>query len=330
MSGKGTLAVLGAGAWGTALANMAAVSHARVWLWGHDRDHVEAMRETRRNDRRLPGFALAAEVEPVADIACVAGADHVLAAVPAQSFRETAMLLRGHVRPTSAVVSCAKGMERETGLYMREILAQVLPGQPAAALSGPSFAVDLARGLPTAVTLAAESMELAEYLCKKLAAPNFRLYRSNDLIGVEIGGAAKNVLAIACGVARGRELGASAHAALLARGFAELMRFSAAQGARPNTIMGLSGLGDLALTCSSPQSRNYSLGFALGRGEEPQAAGHGKLTEGAWTAPILTQKAKALGTEMPIAEAVTAILAGRIEVGAAIEALMSRPFKAEG
>ncbi len=330
MSRNATLAVLGAGAWGTALANMAALSHAKVWLWAHDPAHVEAMRETRRNDRRLPGVALAAEIEPTSDIACVSAADHVLAVVPSQSFRETAALLRGHLRAGSAVVSCAKGIERATGCYMREILAEVLPGQPAAALSGPSFAVDLARGLPTAVTLAAEKIELAEYLCGKLAAPHFRLYRSSDLIGVEIGGAAKNVLAIACGVTMGRELGASAQAALLARGFAELMRFAVAQGARPETIMGLAGLGDLALTCSSPQSRNYSLGFAIGRGEKPQEASHGKLTEGAWTGPILTQKARDLGIEMPIAEAVTAILAGRIEVGAAIEALMSRPFKAEG
>jgi glycerol-3-phosphate dehydrogenase (NAD(P)+) len=327
---SGTLAVLGAGAWGTALANMAALSHAKVWLWAHDPAHVEAMRATRRNERRLPGVALAAEVEPVADIACVGAADHVLAVVPAQSFRETAEAMRGHLRPGAAVVNCAKGIEQRTGLYMREILAEVLPGQPAAALSGPSFAADLARGLPTAVTLAAEKIELAEELCARLAAPHFRLYRSSDLVGVEIGGAAKNVLAIACGVTLGRELGASAHAALLARGFAELMRFATAQGARPETIMGLSGLGDLALTCSSPQSRNFALGFAIGRGEKPQNAGHGKLTEGALTARILTEKARRLGVEMPIAEAVAAILENRIEVGAAIEALMSRPFKAEG
>jgi glycerol-3-phosphate dehydrogenase (NAD(P)+) len=213
---------------------------------------------------------------------------------------------------------------------MRDVLAAVLPGQPAAALSGPSFADDLARGLPTAVTLAAEEMELAEKLCARLAAPHFRLYRSSDVIGVEIGGAVKNVLAIACGVTLGRKLGASAHAALLARGFAEMMRFARAQGARPETIMGLSGLGDLALTCSSPQSRNYSLGFAIGSGEKPESAAHGRLTEGAWTAAVLTQKARDLGVEMPIAEVVTAILAGRMEVGAAIDALMSRPFRAEG
>jgi glycerol-3-phosphate dehydrogenase (NAD(P)+) len=196
-------------------------------------------------------------------------------------------------------------------------------------LSGPSFAADLARGLPTAVTLAAQERALAQKLCAKLAAPHFRLYHSNDLIGVEIGGSAKNVLAIACGVSVGRELGASAHAALLARCFAELMRFGVAQGARPETIMGLSGLGDLALTCSSPQSRNFSLGYAIGRGEPPQGAGHGKLTEGALTAQALTQKARALGVEMPIAEAVAAILEGRIGVDAAVEALMTRPFKGE-
>lgn len=329
MSKTATLAVLGAGAWGTALANMAAPSHARVWLWAHEPTHVEAMRQTRRNEKRLPGVALAAQIEPTADIACVAEADHVLAVVPAQTYRATAEKMRSHLRPDAAVVNCAKGIEQHTGFYMREVLAQVLPGQPAAALSGPSFAADLARGLPTAVTVAAERIELAEILCGRLAAPHFRLYRSSDLVGVEIGGAAKNVLAIACGVTLGRGLGASAHAALLARGFAELMRFATAQGARPETIMGLSGLGDLALTCSSPQSRNYALGFALGRGEKPQTAGHGKLTEGALTARILTEKARALGVEMPIAEAVTAILENRIEVGAAIEALMSRPFKAE-
>jgi glycerol-3-phosphate dehydrogenase (NAD(P)+) len=325
-----TLAVLGAGAWGTALANMAALSHQKVFLWAHDPGHVEAMRATRENERRLPGVALASNIEPTGDLACVGAVDHVLAVTPAQSFRHVAAEMRPHLRAGAAVVNCAKGIEQATGLYMHEVAAEILPGQPVAALSGPSFAADLARGLPTAVTLAAENMILAELLCARLGAPHFRLYRTDDLTGVEIGGAAKNVLAIACGVADGRGLGASAHAALLARGFAELMRFALAQGARPETIMGLSGLGDLALTCSSPQSRNYSLGFALGRGETPHTASHGKLTEGALTSRILAQKARALGVEMPIAEAVNAILDGRIDVGAAIGGLMSRPFKAEG
>jgi glycerol-3-phosphate dehydrogenase (NAD(P)+) len=212
---------------------------------------------------------------------------------------------------------------------MSEVLHEVLPGQPCAALSGPSFAEDVSRGLPTAVTIAANDGALAERLCRALGGPNFRPYHSSDLRGVEIGGATKNVLAIACGIANGRGLGASAHAALLARGFAELMRFGVKSGARPETLMGLSGLGDLALTCSSPQSRNYALGFSIGRGEDPQLAGHGKLAEGAYTAQVLAQKAQGLGVEMPIAAAVEAILQKRIGVDATVEALMTRPFKAE-
>jgi glycerol-3-phosphate dehydrogenase (NAD(P)+) len=330
MSARPTLAVLGAGAWGTALANIAARRHEKIWLWTHDPASAALMRETRENARRLPGARLADCIEPTGDIDCVREADHVLLVTPAQTVRSVATLLRNRLAPDCVVVSCAKGMERGTGLYMRQVLAEVLPDQAAAALSGPSFAEDLGRGLPTAVTLAADRIELAEMLCARLAAPQLRLYRSSDLKGVEIGGAAKNVLAIACGVTLGRGLGASAHAALLARSFAELMRFALAQGARAETIMGLSGLGDLALTCSSPQSRNYSLGFAIGQGEKPQAAGRGQLTEGAWTAPVLTEKARDLGVEMPIAEAVQAILENRTEVADAIEALMSRPFKAEG
>jgi glycerol-3-phosphate dehydrogenase (NAD(P)+) len=325
-----TLAVLGAGAWGTALANMAASQHEKVWVWAHEPWLAEALRADRENKALLPGVPLAACIEPTDDLDCVREADHVLMVTPAQVVRSVCEQLKGRIRPDSAVVSCAKGIERGTGLYMREVLAEVLPEQPGAALSGPSFAHDVGRGLPTAVTLAADRIELAEVLCARLAAPHFRLYRSDDLIGVEIGGAVKNVLAIACGVALGHGLGASAHAALLARGFAEMRRFAMAQGAKMETLMGLSGLGDLALTCSSPQSRNYSLGFAIGQGEKPEVAGHGALTEGAWTAPVLTQKARSLGVEMPIAEAVQAILDNRSGVAEAIGALMGRPFKAEG
>lgn len=323
------LAVLGAGAWGTALANLAAAHHAKILLWAHDPAHVASLRATRRNDRRLPGVALAENIEPTADLACVKEADHVLSVVPAQNFRAVAQQLKTHVRPEAAIVNCAKGIERGTGLYMHQLLAEVLPGQPAAALSGPSFAEDVAKGLPTAVTLAAPDPALGKILCERLGSPKFRLYRSTDLLGVEIGGAAKNVLAIACGVAQGRGLGASAHAALLARGFSELMRFAIAQGAKSETIMGLSGLGDLALTCSSPQSRNFTLGFALGRGEDLAQAGHGKLSEGALTATALVAKARNLGVEMPIAQAVAAVLDRRLTVEAAIDALLTRPFKAE-
>ena len=325
-----TLAVLGAGAWGTALANMAAAQHDKIWIWAHEPWLAAAMRDARENVDRLPGVPLADCIEPTDDLDCVREADHILMVTPAQVVRSVCEQLRDRARPESVVVSCAKGIERGTGLYMREVLAEVLPGQPGAALSGPSFAHDVGRGLPTAVTLAADRIELAEMLCARLAAPHFRLYRSDDLMGVEIGGAVKNVLAIACGVALGHGLGASAHAALLARGFAEMLRFALAQGARAETIMGLSGLGDLALTCSSPQSRNYSLGFGIGKGEKPEVAGRGALTEGAWTAPVLTEKARGLGVEMPIAEAVQAILEGRSGVAEAIGALMRRPFKAEG
>ena len=325
-----TLAVLGAGAWGTALANMAAAQHSKIWIWAHEPWLAAAMRDARENVDRLPGVRLADCVEPTDDIDCVREADHILMAPPAQVVRSVCEQIRGRARPDAVVVSCAKGIERGTGLYMREVLAEVLPDQPGAALSGPSFAHDVGRGLPTAVTLAADRIELAEMLCARLAAPHFRLYRSDDLMGVEIGGAVKNVLAIACGVTLGHGLGASAHAALLARGFAEMRRFALAQGAKTETLMGLSGLGDLALTCSSPQSRNFSLGFALGQGEKPDVAGRGALTEGAWTAPVLTEKARGLGVEMPIAEAVQAILEGRSGVAEAIGALMRRPFRAEG
>lgn len=323
------LAVLGAGAWGTALANLAARHHAKILLWAHDPAHVAQMRATRRNDRRLPGVALAENLVPIDDLGAIAEADHLLSVVPAQNFRAVAQRLKAHLRPEAALINCAKGIERGTGLYMHQVLAETLPGQPAAALSGPSFAEDVAKGLPTAVTLATPDPALGEMLCQNLGSPKFRLYRSTDLLGVEIGGAAKNVLAIACGVTLGRGLGASAHAALLARGFSELLRFATAQGARSETIMGLSGLGDLALTCSSPQSRNFALGFALGRGEAVEQASHGKLSEGALTATALVAKAQSLGVEMPIAQAVAAVLDRRLTVEAAIDALLTRPFKAE-
>jgi glycerol-3-phosphate dehydrogenase (NAD(P)+) len=233
------------------------------------------------------------------------------------------------VAPGKPIVLCSKGIERDTGLFMSEVLAQILPDNPAAVLSGPSFAADVSRGLPTAVTLAAQDEALARDIAAALSAPAFRLYHSSDVIGAEIGGAAKNVLAIACGIAAGRGLGASAGAALVARGFAELSRFGRSYGARPDTLMGLSGLGDLVLTCGSTQSRNFSFGLAIGRGEAPEQALQGKLAEGAFTAGVLAKLAKARGVDMPIAQSVEAIVAGRIGVDAAVEALLARPSKAE-
>ncbi len=321
-----SVTVLGAGAWGTALANVAARAGHEVTLWGRDAAMMAQIARTRENPR-LAGVALEALVTPQADLAKVAQADLLLAVVPAQATRDLAMRLKGVVSPGKPIVLCSKGIERGTGLFMSEALAQALPENPAAVLSGPSFAADVSRGLPTAVTLAAQDEGLAQAIAAALSAPSFRLYHSTDVIGVEIGGAAKNVLAIACGIAAGRGLGASAVAALVARGFAELSRFGRACGARPDTLMGLSGLGDLVLTCGSTQSRNYSFGYAIGRGETP---GPGKLAEGAFTAAVLVELAGAKGVDMPISQSVDAIVAGRISVDAAVEALLARPSKAEG
>jgi glycerol-3-phosphate dehydrogenase (NAD(P)+) len=252
----------------------------------------------------------------------------VLLAVPAQALREVAAKLP--VIPATPVVACAKGIEQRTLRFMTDVIAETLPSATPAILSGPSFATDVGKGLPTAVTLAAADPTLAQELALAIGVPTFRVYHSSDVRGVEIGGAAKNVLAIAAGIVAGKKLGASAAAALVTRGFAELARFGEAFGGRPTTLMGLSGLGDLILTCTSSQSRNYSLGVALGEGAPPQRAGAGKLAEGAFTASALVQLASRKGIEMPISAAVAAVLAGELTVDAAIEALLMRPFRAEG
>jgi glycerol-3-phosphate dehydrogenase (NAD(P)+) len=324
-----TVSVLGAGAWGTALANVAARVGAVTHLWGRDGAHLAKIEQGRENPR-LPGVRLESGVRIEANLAQAAAADLLLAVVPAQATRDLAQRLAGLVRPGTPIVLCSKGIERGTGKFMNEILAEVLPGNPAAVLSGPSFAADVSRGLPTAVTLAASEEALAREIAAALSLPAFRLYHSNDVVGVEIGGAAKNVLAIACGIAAGRGLGASAGAALVARGFAELTRFGRSYGARAETLMGLSGLGDLVLTCGSTQSRNFSFGHAIGSGEAMATAAHGQLAEGAFTASVLAELARARGVEMPIAESVEAIVSGRIGVDAAVEALLARPSKAEG
>jgi glycerol-3-phosphate dehydrogenase (NAD(P)+) len=239
--------------------------------------------------------------------------------------------LGGAIAAGTPVVACAKGIERTTRRFMTEIIAECLPGSVPAILSGPSFAADVARGLPTAVTLAAADETVAQRLARALGSALFRPYHSADVRGVEIGGAAKNVLAIAAGIVAGRELGASALAALTTRGFAELMRFGRAYGAQPETLTGLSGLGDLILTCTSPKSRNFSLGLALGQGHDlNEARQSGDLVEGAFTAAVLLDMAGARDVEMPIATAVTAVLDGALAIDAAIEALLTRPLRAEG
>lgn len=321
--------VLGAGAWGTALAVTCARAGQPVALWSRFAPWAERLQAARENARDLPGVALPREIVATADADSLRAADLILAAVPAQALREALLSLGPSIRPGTPVVVCAKGIERGTGAAMREVVRACCPGCPPAALSGPSFAADVGAGLPTAVTLAAERLDVAEGVARRLATPTFRLYHTDDLVGVEIGGAAKNVLAIACGIAAGRRLGASAQAALMARAFAELSRFGRASGARPETLMGLSGLGDLVLTCGSAQSRNYSFGLALGQGTGVPSAMRGRLVEGVATAPVLEAAARRLGVEMPIVDAVTAVLAGRSSVAGAIEALLARPPRAE-
>ena len=319
----------GAGAWGLALANAAASAGRKVVLWGRD---GEAMRELRlsRRSTRLPGVALTEGVRVAGDLAALAGCDAILVATPAQATREMAARLAATLPAPRPLVVCAKGIELGTNLFMTEVAGESAPLWPLAILSGPSFAADVAAGLPTAVALAARDEALAIELCRALKGPNLRLYHSTDVRGVEIGGAAKNVLAIACGVAAGLGLGPSAGAALTARGFAELRRFGEAFGARPHTLMGLSGLGDLVLTCSSAQSRNFAFGLALGWGRTVAEASGGKLAEGATTVAALMQLARARGVEMPIAEAVEALIAGEIDARAAVVGLLARPQKGEG
>ncbi len=324
---KRKVGVAGAGAWGLALANAAAAAGRGVILWGRNPSQMGRLAET-RSDAHLPGLRLAETAEATADLGLLGEAEAILIAVPAQATRDVASAL-AKLPGRAPLVACAKGIERGTHAFMTAVLREVAPARPAAILSGPSFAVDVAAGLPTAVTLAAPEEALARSLCALLHGPNLRLYHSTDVRGVEIGGAAKNVLAIACGVSAGRGLGASASAALVARGFAELRRFGAAFGAKPQTLMGLSGLGDLVLTCSSSQSRNFSFGFAIGMGESVALAGEGRLAEGAFTALALSEMARAKGVETPIADCVEALIEGALDVEGAIRTLLARPQRGE-
>jgi glycerol-3-phosphate dehydrogenase (NAD(P)+) len=318
------VAVVGAGAWGTALANCAARAGRDVTLWARDAAMVAQLTAMRENPR-LPGVRLDERVAATGAIADVAQADAVLLAAPAQDSRTAATALAPHVKAGVPIIACAKGIERGTHRFMSEIIGETIPRALPVILSGPSFAADVARGLPTAVTLACADETTAAALARALGSQTFRPYHTTDVRGVEIGGAAKNVLAIAAGIVQGRKLGASATAALVTRGFAELARFGRALGARSDTLTGLSGLGDLILTCSSPQSRNFSLGIALGAGR----AAEGKLAEGAFTARALVELAAEKRVEMPIATAVAAVIDETLTVDQAIEGLLTRPFRAE-
>jgi glycerol-3-phosphate dehydrogenase (NAD(P)+) len=323
------IGIVGAGAWGTALANAIASKDRPVVLYARDPAIAAEMKKSRTNAPRLPGIALNTEIIPTNSLTEAADSDAVLVAVPTQSLREISRELAPMIRNALPVVACAKGIERGTHKFATEVLAETIPLARPAILSGPSFASDVGRGLPTAVTLAASEEDLAADLAEALSSQTFRLYHSTDIRGVEVGGAAKNVLAIAAGIVLGRGLGASAQAALITRGFAELSRLGRAFEVRPETLMGLSGLGDLILTCSSPQSRNYAFGFAIGRGQTPAEASRGTLVEGAFTAPVLADIAEKKQVEMPIIQAVNAVLTGRANVDTAITELLSRPLKSE-
>ena len=324
--------VIGGGAWGTALAQVCARAGLAVVLWAREAEVVASINADHANPLFLPGVVLDDAIRAVADPADMADADFILAVAPAQHLRATLRAFAPHARPGVPVVLCAKGVEAGSLKLMSEVLAETVPAAAPAVLSGPSFAAEVARGLPTAVTLATADADLARQIAETIATRGFRPYVSADMIGAEAGGAVKNVLAIACGIVAGRRLGASAHAALITRGFAELTRLAVALGGEAETVAGLCGLGDLVLTCSNPASRNMSVGLALGRGESLQTALAGKLSvaEGDASAPAVTALAARLGVETPICEAVRAILAGELAVTPAINALLARPLRAEG
>jgi len=324
--------VIGAGAWGTAMAQVTGWAGLDTLLHAREPEVVESIRARRVNEAFLPDVVLDDHVKVTDDFADLADRDLVLAVPPAQFMRPVLEAYRPHWRPGVPIVLCSKGVERGSLKLMTEVLAETIPDAPAAVLSGPSFAAEVSRGLPTAVTLACADPQLGEALMRTLSAPGFRPYLATDLVGAEAGGALKNVLAIACGIVEGRQLGRSAHAALITRGFAEMTRLAVALGGEATTVAGLCGLGDLILTCSSPQSRNMSLGLALGQGRtvEQALAGRRSVAEGYESAPAVRDLAARLGIEAPICEAVAAVLAGETTVDVVIDRLLSRPLKVEG
>jgi glycerol-3-phosphate dehydrogenase (NAD(P)+) len=328
MSVQQTIGVIGAGAWGTALAQMLASDGRDVVLWAYESEVVAAINAEHRNPLYLPSATLAPTIRATGDIAELAGLETVLVVTPAQVLGK---VLSGLPAQPRDLVLCSKGIEAGTGRVMNDVAREAAPGSAIAVLSGPTFAHEVAAGLPTAVTLAcAGGTAQWERLAPAIARPAFRPYYSDDVIGAEIGGAVKNVLAIACGVVEGLGLGQNARAALIARGYAEMLRFGEALGARAETLAGLCGLGDLVLTCSSTSSRNFSLGKALGEGESATdlMADRRTVAEGAFTAPVLAELADKRGIAMPIVAAVDAILKGE-NARAVVAALLARPLKAE-
>jgi glycerol-3-phosphate dehydrogenase (NAD(P)+) len=326
-----TVGIVGAGAWGTALAIVARRAGRDVLIWAHEADTVADINQKHKNETFLPGIKLDKAIEATARLNEVANCDLLLMVTPAQHLRTIADELASYLRNGQPIVLCSKGIEQTSGKLMSQVVAEILPKAEIAVLSGPSFAIEVAKGLPAAVTLATASEAKASALAYALSHQPFRCYWSDDVIGAEIGGAVKNVYAIGAGIVAGKKFGANAHAALVTRGFAEMARFGTALGARRETLSGLSGLGDLILTCGSAQSRNMSLGIELGKGQSLSDVLGKRLsvTEGVYTASALVEVAAARGIDMPIAQAVHAVISGLATVDEAIEALLARPLRPE-
>jgi glycerol-3-phosphate dehydrogenase (NAD(P)+) len=322
------LGIIGGGAWGTALAQVAASGGRETLLWALELEVVEAINASHENSTFLAGVPLSHSIRATSNLSELDSCDAWLVVTPAQHMRS---VLRQAAHCDKPLVLCSKGIEEQSGRLLHHVAKEACPGANVAVLSGPTFAHEVAKGLPTAVTLAAKDQGLAEQLRDRIARPTFRIYVSDDVAGAEIGGAVKNVLAIACGVVEGKDLGQNARAALIGRGFAEMTRFGMAFGARRETLAGLSGLGDLVLTCSSTSSRNYSLGKGIGEGRSAAELMSNRKTvaEGAFTAPVLARLAREEGVDMPIVDAVDALISGRANVDEVLGALLSRPPKSE-
>jgi glycerol-3-phosphate dehydrogenase (NAD(P)+) len=322
------LGVIGGGAWGTALAQVAATGNRETLLWALEQEVVEAINHRHENTAFLPGIVLNPSVRATSDFGDLEKCDALLVVTPAQHMRA---ILEQAPHGSKPLVLCSKGIEEKSGELLHQVAKDACPKSEIAVLSGPTFAHEVARGLPTAVTLAAEDVGLGKRLRDRIGQPTFRIYLSDDVAGAEIGGAVKNVLAIACGVVEGKGLGQNARAALIGRGLAEMTRFGMAFGAKRETLAGLSGLGDLVLTCTSASSRNYSLGKGIGEGRSAAEllADRKTVAEGAFTAPVLARLAREKGIDMPIVDAVDALVAGRANVDEVLGALLSRPARSE-
>jgi len=325
------IGVIGAGSWGTALAATIAAGGGNVVLWTRSREQAAEIARSRENEKYLPGVKLPDSIKIVSDIKAFSPCDIVLMVSPAQAQRAVMSQFAKVLKKGIPALICSKGIEQSTNLFMSDVLAQVAPDLEAFVLSGPSFAADVVRGLPTAVTLAGPTIAKAKRVAKAIGHAGFRIYASDDILGVQIGGAVKNVLAIACGISDGKNLGESCRAALITRAFSELTRLGKALGAQPETLVGLSGFGDLSLTCSSPKSRNYSLGFRLGQGESLQEilGSRNTVSEGVYTAGVVVEIARNNHIEMPICEAVHAIVDGQSDPDAELARLLARPMRAE-